>query len=160
MDYLRLITRDSGVCRGQPVMKCTRVTLRTVLASLAEDASIQDILEDFPSLSDEHVRAAIAFAAASAVEDLPLSHLPKVSCRSGQTRTSLIVWQRNWNSVDTPSILSSKAPGRNPSSRALQQANEITQARASGEITAFLPRPGRSPSAACTPSSSPLLMVR
>ena len=79
MDYRQLITRDSGICGGQPVMKGTRVTLRTVLASLAEDASIQEILEDFPSLKAEHVRAAIAFAAASAAEDLPLKPLPKVS---------------------------------------------------------------------------------
>ena len=44
-------------------MKGTRVTLRTVLASLAEDATTQEILEDFPSLTEEHVRAAVAFAA-------------------------------------------------------------------------------------------------
>ena len=79
MDYRQLITRDPKICGGQPVMKGTRVTLRTVLASLAENASPQEILEDFPSLTKEHVQAAIAFAAASAAEDLPLIPLTKVS---------------------------------------------------------------------------------
>jgi len=54
----------------------TRVTLRTVLASLAEGASSADILADFPTLSEDDVRAAIAFAAASAQEDLPLAEAP------------------------------------------------------------------------------------
>ena len=79
MDYRRFISRDPKFCGGQPVMKGTRVTLRTVLTSLAEDATIQEILEDFPSLREEHVRAAIAFAAASAAEDLPLFPLTNFS---------------------------------------------------------------------------------
>jgi uncharacterized protein (DUF433 family) len=47
------------------------VTLRAVLASLAEGASTEEILADFPTLTEDAVRAAIAFAAASAQEDLP-----------------------------------------------------------------------------------------
>lgn len=79
MDYNQYITRDARICGGEPVFKGTRVTLRTVLASLAEGAGIQDILDDFPTLTEEHVRAAIAFAAASAQEDLPTPGLPKVA---------------------------------------------------------------------------------
>jgi uncharacterized protein (DUF433 family) len=52
------------------------VTLRTVLASLAEGATTAEILADFPTLSEEDVRAAIAFAAESAREDLPLAEAP------------------------------------------------------------------------------------
>jgi uncharacterized protein (DUF433 family) len=55
------------------------VTLRTILASLAEGASFDELLEDFPTLSEQHVRAVIAFAAASAEEDLPLKSLPQIS---------------------------------------------------------------------------------
>jgi uncharacterized protein (DUF433 family) len=46
------------------------------LASLAAGDSIDDILADFPALNAEHVRAAIAFAAASAEEDLPVPATP------------------------------------------------------------------------------------
>lgn len=72
MDYQSRIVRDPQVCGGEPVIKGTRVTLRTVLASLAEGASVGEILADFPSLTEEDVRAIIAFAAASAKEDLPV----------------------------------------------------------------------------------------
>jgi uncharacterized protein (DUF433 family) len=72
MDYQTFIVQDSKVCGGEPVIKGTRVTLRTVLASLAEGASIPEILADFPTLTEDGVRAAITFAAASAVEDLPI----------------------------------------------------------------------------------------
>ena len=76
MDYRERIVRDPHVVGGEPVLKGTRVTLRTVLASLAEGATTSEILADFPTLSNEDVWAAIAFAAASAQEDLPLAELP------------------------------------------------------------------------------------
>jgi uncharacterized protein (DUF433 family) len=49
------------------------VTLRTILASLAEGATTDEILKDFPTLTEADVRAAIAFAAASAQEDSPVT---------------------------------------------------------------------------------------
>jgi uncharacterized protein (DUF433 family) len=42
-----------------------------VLGGLAAGDSPEDILEAFPSLSPEDIKAAIMFAAASAAEDLP-----------------------------------------------------------------------------------------
>jgi len=78
MDYSQYISRDKKVCGGQPVIKGTRVTLRTVLASLAEGATIEEIIADFPSLTEDAVRAAIAFAATSAQEDLPAPSVPNV----------------------------------------------------------------------------------
>jgi uncharacterized protein (DUF433 family) len=75
------------------VLKGTRVTLKTVLASLAEGATTAQILADFPTLSEEDVRAAIAFAAASAQEDLPLTETSVKG--SNSTRTRLIVWFRS-----------------------------------------------------------------
>ena len=71
------IIRDPKICGGQPVFKGTRVTLRTVLASLAEGDSAEEILTDFPTLTAEDVRAAIAFAAASAEEDMPVPAIPR-----------------------------------------------------------------------------------
>ncbi len=76
MNYSRFIERHQSICGGEPVIKGTRVTLRTVLASLAEGASIEEILDDFPTLTDQDVRAVIAFAAASAEEDLPIQPIP------------------------------------------------------------------------------------
>ncbi len=76
IDYRERIVRDQEIVGGAPVLKGTRVTLKTVLASLAEGATTAEILGDFPTLSEEDLRAAIAFAAASAQEDLPLTEVP------------------------------------------------------------------------------------
>ncbi len=76
--YSERIIRDPQVCGGQPVFKGTRVPLRTVLASLAEGDTIEQILVDFPTLAADDVRAAIAFAAASAQEDLPVPAVPHI----------------------------------------------------------------------------------
>ena len=66
-----LIVRDPQICGGQPTLKGTRVLLGTVLGYLAHGEAIETILLDFPTLRSEHIRAAIAFAASSAAEDLP-----------------------------------------------------------------------------------------
>lgn len=79
MNYIDYIIKDQKICGGESVLKGTRVTIRTVLASLAEGSTIEEILSDFPTLSMDHVRATIAFAAASAEEDLPISSIPKVA---------------------------------------------------------------------------------
>ncbi len=73
------IVRDSSICGGEPVIQGTRVTLRTLLASLAEGASTPEILEDFPTLTEDDVTGAIAYAAASAEEDLPVPAVPQFS---------------------------------------------------------------------------------
>jgi len=52
--------------------------LRTFLASLAEGAIIEEIPVDFLTLTADDVRAVIAFAAASAQEDLPVPGVPGI----------------------------------------------------------------------------------
>ena len=76
MDYKKIIIRDPKICGGEPVIKGTRVLLRTILASLAEGDSIEEILKDFPSLTEEDIRAVVAFAATAAEEDLPVPEIP------------------------------------------------------------------------------------
>jgi uncharacterized protein (DUF433 family) len=75
-DFLSFFERRPDVCGGELVIKGTRVTVRTVLASLAEGGTIGEILADFPALTEASLRAVIAFAAASAEEDLPMSGAP------------------------------------------------------------------------------------
>lgn len=76
MNYSDRITRDPKVCGGEAVMQGTRVPLRTVLASLADGDSPEAIIAAFPVLTIDHVRAAIAYAAVSAAEDLPFLGMP------------------------------------------------------------------------------------
>jgi uncharacterized protein (DUF433 family) len=78
MNYGEHIMRDPSICGGEPVIRGTRITLRTVLASLAEGAAEDEILRNFPALSAGDLRAIIAFAAAAAEEDLPVLEIPAV----------------------------------------------------------------------------------
>lgn len=57
MNYRDRIIRDPRICGGEPVIKGTRVALRTVLASLAEGDPPEDIIEDFPTLTIQDVTA-------------------------------------------------------------------------------------------------------
>jgi uncharacterized protein (DUF433 family) len=79
MNYQSYIVRDPAICGGEPVVRGTRVTVRTVLASLAEGMSVAEILRDLPTLDETAVRAVIAFAAVSAEEDLPVPPVPSMA---------------------------------------------------------------------------------
>ena len=75
-NYNAFFERRPDLCGGDLVVKGTRVTVRTLLASLAEGASVEEILADFPTVSPQAMRAVIAFAAASAEEDMPVPPAP------------------------------------------------------------------------------------
>ena len=65
------IVRDTAICGGLPTMRGTRVLLRQVLADVADGMTVEQIIDAYPSLKPDHVKATIAFAAHSAKDDLP-----------------------------------------------------------------------------------------
>ena len=79
MDYRAYVVSDPQLSGGQLVFRGTRVPLRTVLASLAEGASPEEVRADFPTIPPEAMRAVIAFAAASAEEDFPVPPVPQTA---------------------------------------------------------------------------------
>lgn len=70
-DHRERIVQNRAIVGGEAVIRGTRVTVRTILASLAEGAPVEGILRDFPTLTSDDVRAAVAFGTASAQEDSP-----------------------------------------------------------------------------------------
>lgn len=64
--------RSPDICGGALVIKGTRVPVHTLLASLMEGATISEILADFPTVSPTAMQAVMAFAAAAAIDDLPV----------------------------------------------------------------------------------------
>ena len=54
---------DPDICNGQPVIKGTRITSRTVLEFLAAGDSIEEVLEEYPSISREDILACLQFSA-------------------------------------------------------------------------------------------------
>ncbi|MFE8033029.1 DUF433 domain-containing protein [Thiohalocapsa marina] len=79
VSYSSYFETRADICGGETVIRGSRVTLRTLLASLAEGSSFDEILADFPTISSADLRAVIEFAAASAEEDLPAPPMPKVA---------------------------------------------------------------------------------
>ena len=59
------ITSDPAVMNGQPCVRGTRLTVRRVLAILADYPSRDEIRQDYPQLEDEDIRQALAYAAAT-----------------------------------------------------------------------------------------------
>ncbi|MCX7623946.1 MAG: DUF433 domain-containing protein [Thermomicrobium sp.] len=57
------ITRDPAVLGGKPVIRGTRIAVELVLDSLAAGWTVEQLLAEFPSLSDDDIRACLAYAA-------------------------------------------------------------------------------------------------
>ncbi len=63
MTYNNIIEINPAIRFGKPCIKGTRITVQDVLEMLAGGMSFTDILEEFPQLTLEKIRAALAFAA-------------------------------------------------------------------------------------------------
>jgi uncharacterized protein (DUF433 family) len=59
---LERIEIQPDVCNGRPVVRGTRIAVRTVLEFLAAGDSVEDVLEEYPTLTREDVQACLAFA--------------------------------------------------------------------------------------------------
>lgn len=63
MNLYDYISVNPAVCHGKACIKGTRVMVSVILDNLAEGASLDEIRQDYPSVSTEAIRAAIAYAA-------------------------------------------------------------------------------------------------
>jgi len=63
VDYKKHIVTNPGILVGKPVVKGTRVPVETVLAYLADNPNVDELLLAFPRLTVDDVRACLDFAA-------------------------------------------------------------------------------------------------
>ncbi len=63
MDYRKIITIEPDKMGGKPCVRGMRITVYDVLDYLASGMSEDEILHDFPDLTQEDIRACLAFAA-------------------------------------------------------------------------------------------------
>jgi uncharacterized protein (DUF433 family) len=63
MDWRKYIYSDFKIMMGKPVIIGTRITVELVLEKIAAGETFEQILEAHPRLTDEAIRAAVAFAA-------------------------------------------------------------------------------------------------
>jgi uncharacterized protein (DUF433 family) len=60
---------NPAVMLGKPVIRGTRITVELILRKLAEGATENELVEDYPHLTPEDIRAAIAYGAASVAHE-------------------------------------------------------------------------------------------
>ena len=53
---------DPNICHGKPVIRGTRVLVSTILGALGAGDSPEQVLEDYPNITLEDLRAALTFA--------------------------------------------------------------------------------------------------
>lgn len=63
MDYQRIITIEPGKRGGKPCVRSLRITVYEVLECLASEMTEAEILDDFPDLTREDLKACMAYAA-------------------------------------------------------------------------------------------------
>jgi uncharacterized protein (DUF433 family) len=64
MDYTGIITMEPGKRSGKPCIRGLRITVADVLGYLASGMTHEEILRDFPYLTEQDILASLAFAAA------------------------------------------------------------------------------------------------
>jgi uncharacterized protein (DUF433 family) len=62
-ELLSRITRDPDICHGKPVIRGLRYPVSTLLELLASGMTPEEILQDYPDLEMDDLRAALLYAA-------------------------------------------------------------------------------------------------
>jgi uncharacterized protein (DUF433 family) len=63
MSYQGIITMEPGKRGGKPCIRGMRITVYDVLSYLAAGMTSEEILEEFPYLTSEDIRACLSYAA-------------------------------------------------------------------------------------------------
>jgi uncharacterized protein (DUF433 family) len=74
-DWRERISINPNVCHGKPCIKGTRIWVSLIVDNLASGATGEEIIEAYPSLTKEDIKAALAYAAEMAREryvDIPI----------------------------------------------------------------------------------------
>ena len=64
------ITSDPKICHGQACIKGTRIPIYQILGMLANGDTIEELLEEYPSLTQEDILACLGYAASLAEEQV------------------------------------------------------------------------------------------
>ncbi len=71
VDWRDYIVCDPAILCGKPTLKGTRLSVEFVLELLAAGWNMQDIRVDYPNLTEDRIRAVLAYAAETFREDRP-----------------------------------------------------------------------------------------
>jgi uncharacterized protein (DUF433 family) len=72
------VSIDPKICHGQACIKGTRIPVHQIIRMLANGDKIEQLLEDYPSITQQDVYACLEYAAALAEEQItPIGPLEK-----------------------------------------------------------------------------------
>lgn len=75
---------NSRIMLGKPVIRGTRITVEMIVRKLSEGAVAQDLLDAYPHLTGDDIRAALAYAADSlAHEEVIFSNIGVSDAEAG-----------------------------------------------------------------------------
>lgn len=78
MNWRELIDRDPAVLGGRPKIKGTRISVELILERLGDDWTVGQLIEAYPHITREQIKACLAYAAESLstdeVVDIPLAY--------------------------------------------------------------------------------------
>jgi uncharacterized protein (DUF433 family) len=78
---LQRITADPQILGGKPVIRGLRISVETVLALLAAGETAERILDDYPELEPDDLRACVSYAhaviAGASIEEVQVGLLPR-----------------------------------------------------------------------------------
>ena len=69
-ELLKRITVDPNVCTGKPCIRGTRIYIAIILDALAEGLTPPEIIDHYPNLTLDDIRAALAYAAELSRENI------------------------------------------------------------------------------------------
>ncbi len=73
MNWKDQIVATADTCFGKPRIKDTRITVELVLSYLAAGKTEADIIEAYPHITAEQIRAAVAFAGSRVARETTLT---------------------------------------------------------------------------------------
>ncbi|SMB98502.1 Uncharacterized conserved protein, DUF433 family [Thermanaeromonas toyohensis ToBE] len=61
-ELLQRITVNPGIFQGKPIIRGMRIKVENILGLLEQGATVQEILEEYPELELDDIRACLAYA--------------------------------------------------------------------------------------------------
>ncbi len=62
IDWRKRVVVDPDIHHGEPCIRGTRILVTMIVGSLADGLSFEDILREYPQLTEEDIRAALTYA--------------------------------------------------------------------------------------------------
>jgi uncharacterized protein (DUF433 family) len=72
IDWKKYIFIDPNLDHGEPCIKGTRVPVSIIVGSIADGMTFDEVISEYPQITNEAVRAALAYAAEIIRQDILL----------------------------------------------------------------------------------------